>query len=124
MHFVVGTAALLLCTVVACDRGAPPATQGSGLPAPQANLMKTVADGVFESPSGVDTIVARGAPSPADAAIAAGPLMLSAQGLSTLGRVEWHTLDDQAMIALIQQRIGIPNVTVSVAVVPAPNRFG
>jgi hypothetical protein len=117
-------AALLLLLTVACDRGAQPASQGSGLPAPQANLMMTISNGVFESPSGVDTIVARGAPSPADAAIATGPLTLGAEGLSTLGRIEWHTLDEQAMSALIQQRIGIPNVSVSVAVVPAPNYFG
>jgi hypothetical protein len=117
-------AALLLVLTVACDRGAQPASQGSGLPAPQANLMKTVANGVFESPSGVDTVVARGATAPPDAAIATGPLTLGAEGLNTLGRIEWHTLDEQAMSALIQQRIGIPNVSVSVAVVPAPNYFG
>lgn len=121
MRLLVATA-LPLVMLVACDRGAQPASQGSGLPAPQANLMKTVAHGVFESPSGVDAVVARGAPSPTDAAT--GPLTLSDDGLSTLGRIEWHTLDDQAMTALIQERIGIPNVTVSVAVVPAPNYVG
>jgi hypothetical protein len=121
MRLVVANAPLL-AMLVACDRGVQPATQGSGLPAPQANLMKTIADGVFETPRGTTT--ADAATPTADAAIAAGPLTLSDDGLSTLGRIEWHTLDEQAMTALIQQRIGIPNVTVSVAVVPASNLIG
>jgi len=115
-------AALLLVLPVACDRGAQPAAQGSGLSAPQANLMKTVSDGVFQTPRGSNT---REETTPtADAAIVDGPLTLSDTGLSTLGRIEWHTLDEQAMSALIQERIGIPNVVVSVAVVPAPNLIG
>ena len=116
--------AMLLVLTVACDRGAQPASQGSGLSAPQAKLMKTIADGVFETPRGSATSASDASTLTADAAVAAGPLILSDNGLSTLGRIEWHTLDDQGMIALIEQRIGIPNVTVSVAVVPAPNRFG
>ena len=115
-------AALLLVLLVACDRGAPPAAQGSDLPAPQANLIKTVSDGVFRAPPGSNTT--EESTRTADAAVAPGPLTLTDKGLSTLGRIEWHTLDEQAMSALIQQQIGIPNVAVSVAVVPAPNLMG
>jgi hypothetical protein len=108
--------ALLLLLVVACDQGKQQPSQGSGLPAPQATLMTTVANGVFvESPRTASSSDA----TTLDAAV--GPPTLSADGgLSTLGRLEWHDMDELAVATVIKDRIGMPGVTVSVDVVVVP----
>jgi len=49
-----------------------------------------------------------------DAGLATMPLTISSKGLSTLGRYEWWKHDDQETLALLRQRIALPDVTVSI----------
>lgn len=98
---------VLVGLLAACDKGKP---QPKPLPAPQAELMKTVANGVFETPR-------------TDAAISDAPaksVAISRAGVGTLGKLEWWKLDNDEVFKRIAAGMGLPGATVGFDVMELP----
>jgi hypothetical protein len=108
---------LVLLLVMACGKSKPTPSQGSGLTAPQQKLMDAVADGVFEPPHDAAPPPADAAAPAPDAAVATGPTISNKDGLSKL---MWNKQDENATAAIIQKKIGLPDVTVSFDVMDVP----
>jgi hypothetical protein len=87
---------VLLGLLAACDKGKP---QPKPLPAPQAELMNTVAKGVFETPKSV---------------------AISRAGVGTLGKLEWWKLDNDEVYRRITDGMGLPGATVGIDVMELP----
>jgi hypothetical protein len=95
---------VVLGLLAACDKGK---AKKEELPAPQAQLMETVADGVMRSPP------------PVDAAVAAGPV-ISRAGVGTLGKLEWWKLDNEEIFKRMRTGIPLPGATASFDVMELP----
>ena len=87
---------VLLGLLAACDKGQP---QPKPLPAPQAELMGTVATGVFEIPRSV---------------------AISRAGVGKLGKLEWWKLDNDEIFRRINSGMGLPGAAAGFDVMELP----
>jgi hypothetical protein len=104
---------VLVGLLAACDKGKP---QPEPLSAPQAELMKTVADGVYKTPR-TDAAIIDGA------TIIDGPeksVAISRAGVGTLGKLAWWKLDNAEVFARITAGMGLPGTTVGFDVMELP----